>query len=330
MDSKVNYNKSIFLAALGLALSFVFSVSSLGFISLLIGIIYAALAINTNTRISLGLYLLSLGLITIFLDEKIVIDLCIGTMIPAFFIGKLIKKNMEGLVRLKNSTTKNIVIDFMPFLNGIIIYMISILVLYIVYQVAFNIDVVLEIENALKQTFKETFKLLSVDQVEKLKTIGLDTEFTYFRKILPMTLAIRAIFMSFITYAGSVFVSRKLYKTKVEVIKFKNFFLPGKPVIIILLGMLLVMGIGAIYPEVNSIDIVYNIQAVMSVLFIIQGIAVCVYAFPIWSKNGESWRVIVTVAVVVLFGFISGLSLLGMVDTVINIRLRIDTKKSVK
>ena len=62
-----------------------------------------------------------------------------------------------------------------------------------------------------------------------------------------------------------------------------------------------------------------NLQLVFSLMFIIQGIAVCIYYFRRWVKEGKVTNILFSGITLGLFG-VMGVSFVGMIDSIIDFR----------
>lgn len=102
-------------------------------------------------------------------------------------------------------------------------------------------------------------------------------------------------------------------------IKFKNFYLPGNAIVISFVLYLLVMGISYMKTPLYTDAIFLNLQIVFNFMFIIQGIAVCLYFINKWLKQGIDKKLFIGVLCVSIFGM-TGISFIGMIDSILDFR----------
>ena len=286
------------------------SVPALSWLMLLLPIVYSLHATVTNKRNTIVLLVTTFIGALVFGEDRYVLELFIMYIIPGVVIGSVSR------TRIFNEESNKLE----PVYIGIITNMISIVVLYIISKALFKID--------LLEQYRSMMQMMVSQQLELFVSAGIDIDLseksikdilTYMNNLIPTMIFFHSSIMTFIVYfvQNSIINRMKIYQFKTA--KFSEFYLPGNTVMISL-GMYLIIFIFSGIDIGLKVDIILtNLQSIFYCMFIIQGIALCIYYLRRWLKERRLKSIFLYSLIFGILGVVA-LSFLGMLDSMNDFR----------
>lgn len=303
MNKDLRLSKVLQIVILAIILILIsLNISQLRLLLLLIPVPFALIGTLSNLTNSIASLIIIFLALAYMIKPIQAMDIFINSIVPGLIIGIIAKKVM----REKDSN------KYEPIFMGSIVFIIAIIVYYFMYKYAFKIDILNEFLQILDKGLESQKDVLKSAGNELLKS---DT----FRKIIPSVLFFRSMILSIIIYLIEIFLLRRMKYDDLSEIKFKNFYLPGNAIVISFVLYLLVMGISYMKTPLYTDAIILNLQIVFNFMFIIQGIAVCLYFINKWLKQGIDKKLFIGVLCVSIFGM-TGISFIGMIDSILDFR----------
>lgn len=308
MNKDLRLSKVLLIVILAIILTMIsLNVPQLSLILLLIPIHFALIGTLSNIKnniISLIITLFAL----IFLSKPIyAIDIFINSIVPGTIIGIIVKRVLS-----KQGSNK-----YEPIFAGAIVFMISIIVHYIISKYAFGVDILDEMIQVFNKNIEMQKDLLQ--SVSNSEWLGIESIIDIFRNIIPTILFIRGIILSIIIYFVEIYALKIIKLGGLDEIKFRNFYLPGNAIVISFILYLLMLGLSYIKTPLYTDEIFFNLQMVFNFMFIIQGVSVSIYFIKKWLRKGIDKKAFIGAMCIGIFG-ITGISFIGMIDSILDIR----------
>lgn len=310
MINKVRLSQASMIVTLGIILSLVTRyVPMLGILSLVIPVPYAIISTITDNKYSFLSLVVTFFVLMFAVDPIYSVNICILKVLPAIAIGSMAREHLkQGEVN-----------KFEPVYVGIIANVVCVIIFFLVANAVFGRNIL--------EDFMTTMKESMATQVEVFKNAGLDlgegfspsSMLDFIRNMLPTLLFLQGIILSFITYYIEVFILKKLRIVNLPLPKISDFYLPGNAVTISFLLYMVVLLVDIIGINIYTDLVMINLQFVFNFLFMIQGIAVCIYFFRKWIKQGAGKMILIYGLILSIFGFM-GVSFVGMLDSIIDFR----------
>lgn len=257
-----------------------------------------------NNIISLVITFLSLIFIV---KSTYTMDIFINSVIPGMIIGIIAKK----VLRDKTSN------KYEPIFAGTIVFILSIVVHFIISKYLFKIDILEQLLNSFNQNVQAQKSILeSATNSQLLDTSNI---LNTFRNLIPSILFFRSMILSIVIYLVEVFTLKKMKYEDLSEIRFRNFYLPGNAILISFILYLVMIILSKMKTPLYTDAIFVNLQMVFDFMFIVQGIAVCIYFIRKWIKQGINTKIVLGALCIGLFGVVS-ISFIGMVDSVLDFR----------
>ena len=303
MNKDLRLSKVLQIVILAIILILIsLNISQLRLLLLLIPVPFALIGTLSNLTNSIASLIIIFLALAYMIKPIQAMDIFINSIVPGLIIGIIAKK----VIREKDSN------KYEPIFMGSIVFIIAIIAYYFMYKYVFKIDILNEFLQILDKGLESQKDVLKSAGNELLKS---DT----FRKIIPSVLFFRSMILSIIIYLIEIFLLRRMKYDDLSEIKFKNFYLPGNAIVISFVLYLLVMGISYMKTPLYTDAIFLNLQIVFNFMFIIQGIAVCLYFINKWLKQGIDKKLFIGVLCVSIFGM-TGISFIGMIDSILDFR----------
>lgn len=310
MINKVRLSQASMIVTLGIILSLVTRyVPMLGILSLVIPVPYAIISTITDNKYSFLSLVVTFFVLMFAVDPIYSVNICILKVLPAIAIGSMAREHLkQGEVN-----------KFEPVYVGIIANVVCVIIFFLVANAVFGRNIL--------EDFMATMKESMATQAEVFKNAGLDlgegfspsSMLDFIRNMLPTLLFLQGIILSFITYYIEVFILKRLRIVNLPLPKISDFYLPGNAVTISFLLYMVVLLVDIIGINIYTDLVMINLQFVFNFLFMIQGIAVCIYFFRKWIKQGAGKMILIYGLILSIFGFM-GVSFVGMLDSIIDFR----------
>lgn len=309
MSNKLKLSQASMIVTLGIILSLItIYIPIFSILGLAISVPYAIIATMTDNKFSFLSLIITFFVLIFIVNPAYSVSVCITSVLPGLVIGSATRINIkQGQVN-----------KFEPIYVGIIIVVICTIIFYLISNFIFNTNLLDDFMNLMKDTLKTQLKVLNDAGID-INSIKPDDVVNFVYNLLPVILFIQGIVLSFITYYLEVFILRRIRVIKIQIPKFTNFYLPGKPVIASLVLYMLILFMDILGVKLHNDLIMMNLQLVFSIMFLIQGVSVCIYYLKNWFKSNQLKKIFMYIFGLYLFGFM-GISLVGMLDSVIDFR----------
>lgn len=279
--------------------------------------IFSSLAVSIIFPILLGFMGDMQGSVFLFLNYLLPTTLVIGII-------NLENKYIGGLGKFSGVIINNRFATIRVILVSILIFFFMSFIYYFVLKEAFGFDIVsnwkIQIESVVK-TLKSNMSSTELGYLEKSGTLEsiMDADIVY-----SVFAFLKSTFVSMILYFIGLPIYSRLYSKKIVHIEVDRIFLPGNPVIVLFISLLILFFIGRVYEVVRVDSIINGYVSVMSILFFIEAISLVIYVLKRWNRIKRRVNWIILTLVVVFMGVFPGISLIGMLDNLINFRKRWD------
>lgn len=254
-------------------------------------------------------------------DVKYAMEIVVTFVIPSILVGRLIDSVSEKEEDERQE----------PIYMGIIIFILSTIAYFVIAKYMMNIDVLKQLTDTFTKTAKVRLDNMPKEQLKMLGNITVEEFSDMFRNMIVSLLFIQSSICVFFTYFLGGSIAKKLVDKDLNRIRMSRFYLPGNAVVITFLIYLAVFGLSYMETSLNTIAIMGNLQIIFNLMFMMQGISVCIYFIKTKLVQGRGGLVFPVILIVTL-GVVGGgtlIALLGMLDCIMDFR-KIKPKKMKK
>lgn len=309
MKNKKGLSRELLIVVAAMALALITAyIPQLSIFNIMIPAIYAVIGTITDNKYSILSIIITFFVLVIFVDVSYALSICIINAAPGIIVGKATRVCIERESRNISE----------PIYVGIIAFVISTVLYFLITQLILKVNLLDEFMKILEGSINTQISSIKEYQPQLIEDLNSKDLLIYFNNMLPMMLFLQGVISAFITYYLSIFFLKKM-KWNVESPKFTGFYLPGNAVMTSFVLYLLVLFIKFVGSKLYTDLIMMNLQLVFSLMFIIQGIAVCIYYFRRWIKEGKVTNILFSGITLGLFG-VMGVSFVGMIDSIIDFR----------
>lgn len=316
MNNKLRLAQASLIAALGILLCLItVYVPILSILSIAIPVPYAIIATLTDNKHSILSLIVTFFILMFTVNPLYSVSVCIMSIVPGIFIGSSARNNK------KEDSNK-----FEPIYIGTIITMICIIVFFFIGNILFKTNILEDFMNIVKESVNIQITIMEnagIDLKEGFKALDI---VNYINNMLPTMLFLQGMIVAFIIYALEIFVLKRIRIVNLRLPKLTDFYLPGNAISVSFTLYILVLFMDLIKLNLHTDLIMMNLQLVFNFMFMLQGIAVSIYYFKKWIRNGSLKMIFMSVLTLSIFGFM-GISFVGMLDSIIDFR-RVRSYKS--
>lgn len=317
MDNKVRLPQASIISVLGIVLAVLAAyVPMLGMLSLLIPVPYAIIATLTDKKYSILSLIATFFILMLCVNPIYSVSICIISILPGIVIGSIAKAQI----------TEEYPNKFEPVFMGTIMVIVSIILFFFVANIVFGRNIFDEFTKMLREALNLQIGIMTKAGID-LKTLSIDQLLTNAINMLPTLLFLQSMIVSFAIYYLEVFILRRTKKINLQKLKFNEFYLPGNTITISFGLYVLVMFMELMKVNLHTDLIMLNLQLIFSFMFVLQGIAVGIYYFKKWTKEGTVKMIFMSAFILCIFGFM-GISFVGMLDSIIDFRKVRDYKST--
>ena len=205
---------------------------------------------------------------------------------------------------------------------GIIIFILSTIAYVIIAKYMMNIDVVKQLTDTFAQISKTRLENMPKEQLNILGSVTATELTDMFRNMIVSLLFIQSGICVFFTYFLGGAIAKRITDKNLNRIRMSGFYLPGNAVVITFVIYLAVFGLSYMDTGLNTTVIMGNLQIVFNIMFMMQGISVCIYFIKTRIVQGRG-GIIFPVILIVTLGVMGGgtlIALLGMLDCIMDFR----------
>lgn len=281
----------------------------------------SSLAVSIVFSILSGLMGETQGSIFLFLNYLLPTNLVLGII-------NLENKYVEGFRRYLKNVFKGVIINrfatIRVILVSILIFFLTSFIYYFVVREVFGVDIVanwkVQMDNIL-EVLKHNMSSAELGYLEKSGTLEalLDMGVVY-----TVFTFLKSVFISMVLYFIGLPLYTRLYSKKIVHIGVDRIYLPGNPVIVLFVSLLILFFIGRVYEDLRVDSIINGYVSIMSILFFIEAVSLVIYILRRWVRIKSKINWIILALIIIFMGVFPGLSLIGMLDNMINFRRRWD------
>lgn len=165
-------------------------------------------------------------------------------------------------------------------------------------------------------------KNLSAQEYTTIKESGLIDFLSDSSSLYLLITYIKSIIMALVAYYLCISLSRFLYKEKIHNIKIDSIYLPGRPVLVLLVTIIVLYAIDLSLPNLDLISVINNFILIMNLLFFLEGASLIVFLIKNWKFVKREANMLIIFVVVIFMGILPGIAILGMLDNILNYRNR--------
>ncbi|MBC2576851.1 DUF2232 domain-containing protein [Peptostreptococcus canis] len=301
--------------------------SVLSMFSFLVIIPMVLLALGANIVFSISSFVLVTALTFIIYGGEFTALNSLTYLLPALLTGLIInneefRDKYGRKFKIKLKTDKELVnfASIKVFLFSIVLFILGLIAYYLIMKFLYKIDFVKEFSKFTKAIITQYKSVLKPGEFEKLQKAGFFDIFEDTSSLVMIMAFLKAMISAIISYFICIPLYKKAYNNKIVYITFDNIILPGRPVIVLFISIIVLFLLGQSYPELGMNSVINNYILVMNILFFIEGLSLITFVVKSWKsiKNRINWLLIVFL--IIFMGILPGISILGMLDNVINFR----------
>jgi uncharacterized protein YybS (DUF2232 family) len=294
------------------------NISMLSLLSVLVVVPYAMIGMLSDKKYYLISLIFTFVILVIAVSPVYAINICVLSAIPGLVIGNVVKNNLKE----ENSN------KFEPIYAGTLIFVVCAVAFCSILKFAFNIDILNEFVLMIESSFQNQIEFMKSLNIDATDSLILEEILSGVVNMIPTFLFLEGMLFAFLTYIFLSLILKRMKSENVNLPKIREFYLPGNAVMISFVLYLLVLfvkfiGLNFIYTDL----IMVNLQLVFNFLFIMQGLAICIYYLAKMMKKGPSKMMLVGAIMIFLSGF-TGISFVGMLDSIIDFR-KVRTSKTI-
>ncbi len=308
MSSKRKLPQVLYIAIIGIILAISLEyMSSIRGLMLILPVPFALVSTLVDKKKTL-IFAISMLVILLFANNiEYTINIFITAIVPGIIIGSIARNRIFD----KDANA------FEPVYAGIVATILCTIISLIVSSVFFDVNIVQEIKSIIEVTIREQREILTQSGFEiNLKE---DEIATYIINLMPTILFLQSTIITLIIYFIETYVLKRMKIMEVNSFVFSEFYLPGNTVLISLFLYIIMLAIGSMNLGLKTDLILINLQLVFNIMFIIQGIAICIHYLKKWINQRLFKPILIYGLILSIFG-VMGISFLGMLDSINDFR----------
>lgn len=228
---------------------------------------FAIVGMISTEKQSMVAFVVSVLAIFGLTDVRYAMEVVVTFIIPSILVGRLIDSASE-----KDDEERQ-----EPIYMGIIIFILSTIAYVIIAKYMMNIDVVKQLTDTFAQISKTRLENMPKEQLNILGSVTATELTDMFRNMIVSLLFIQSGICVFFTYFLGGAIAKRITDKNLNRIRMSGFYLPGNAVVITFVIYLAVFGLSYMDTGLNTTVIMGNLQIVFNIMFMMQGISVCIY-----------------------------------------------------
>ena len=245
-------------------------------------------------------------------DVKYAMEVTMTFVIPSFITGRLVDSVSE-----KDDDDRQ---D--PLYMGIIIFILSMIAYFIVAKYMMDIDVLKQMTDTFSKIAKTRIETMPKEQLKLIGGVTAVELTDMFRNMIISLMFVQSCMCVFFVYFLGGSIAKRLTEKNLNRVRMSELYLPGNAVVITFIIYLAVFGLSYMETSLNTVAIMGNLQIIFNLMFMIQGISVCIYFIKNRIVKGKG-GVIFPIILIVTIGVMGGgtlIALLGMLDCIMDFR----------
>lgn len=208
------------------------------------------------------------------------------------------------------------------FLASLILFTLGMIAYFLSVKYVMNIDLIAKVQDSIKSVLDTSMTYMQANNNDVFDIERIETLLENIGMILIFAVFVEALFLAIIAYFISLPILNKFCEKKIFYVSIDNIILPGKPVMVLLLSVLFLYILGDINPNIDTKNIVNSYILVMNILFFLEGVSLLIFIVKRWGLIKKNINWLIMVGLIIFMGVMPGISALGMLDSVMNYRLR--------
>lgn len=273
---------------------------------------FAIVGMISTEKQSMVAFVVSVLAIFGLTDVRYAMEVVVTFIIPSILVGRLIDSASE-----KDDEERQ-----EPIYMGIIIFILSTIAYIIVAKYMMNIDVLKQLTDTFSNMAKTRLETMPKEQLKLIGDATPEELTNMFRNMIVSLLFVQSCMCVFFTYFLGGSIAKKLTEKNLNRVRMSELYLPGNAVVITFVIYLGVYGLSYMDTSLNVIAIMGNLQIIFNLMFMVQGISVCIYIIKNRIVRGRG-GIVFPVILIVTLGVMGGgtlIALLGMLDCIMDFR----------
>ncbi|WP_145994515.1 DUF2232 domain-containing protein [Peptostreptococcus faecalis] len=302
---------------------------SLSFFMLLAIVPMVIISIKANMLFSISTIVVIVSTLFALCGSQVAVSSFFVYLLPSFLTGLFMnnekftdKDNRKFSVRLKKGEQLYKFASIKVFLFSIIFFVVGVFLYHVVMKYFMNVDLFKNMQQEITKMITIYKEIIPQEQLKELEKLGFFETLSDTGLIVLSGIYFKSIILAILAYYVSIPLIKKIYNEKIYYVTVENIFLPGNPVIVLFVSIVILFIIGSIYTNIDTVTIIDNFVLIMNMLFFLQGTSLIVYIFKNWSSIKKRVNWILFLAIVIIMGVLPGISTLGMLDNLLNYRGR--------
>lgn len=310
MNNNNKLSKPTGIVILGIILALVAAyVPVLGLLGIVVAVPYAIIGTLADKKYYVASTVVTFLVLMLSVSPMYAINICMLSVIPGLVIGSIVKNNMRD----ENSN------KFEPIYAGTIIFVVCSIAFFFVAKTIFNVDMIDEFMAIIGESIKAQKEVIKSINSQMVDSIVPEDIVNVVRNMIPTALFFEGMLLALITYCFSAVILKRMKRVSLRLPKIKEFYLPGNAVVTSFMLYMLVLFIELIGLNLYTDLIMVNLQLVFNFMFMVQGIAICLYYISKMKREGPNKMVLIGGIMIFISGFM-GISFVGMLDSIIDFR----------
>lgn len=292
------------------------------------------IGVNTNYLFKSGSLIIAVGITLVIFGRETALGTLLMYLLPALISSLLFcnegfrdSKNRKIRVAFrKNSDVYNYA-SIRVFMLSIVLFMIGTVAYFASMKYLMNVDVIGILQDRIKDIVEGYKHVLSSGNLN-LKNVNANDLFDQVIEntgtIIMISIFVKSIMLAIVAYFFAIPVLNSFCKKKIFNIKFDCIILPGNPVGVVVVTIIVLFLVGYAVPDIDTSIIINNFMFIMNILFFLEGLSLLVFAVRRWANVKKNINWILLIILLLFLGILLGISILGMLDNIWNYRLKWD------
>ncbi len=209
------------------------------------------------------------------------------------------------------------------FMISILVFMLGTVAYYTSMKYMMNIDVVEILKNGLRETLENYRNFLKSADIKGIYNAEVFEEImNQLGLIILISSFIRAVILAILAYFIAIPLLNKYGEKKLLNTTFDHIVLPGSPVLVLLLTMIVFYVLNSFLPNRDLSAIMSSFLIVMDILFFLEGLSLLVFVAKRWNKVKSNINWLIILLLMLISGIFQGVAVLGVLDNIWNYRMK--------
>ena len=334
---KENRNRIEFIDLIMLVVLVIFTVlgnSNPMFSIALVATVIPMIIIGVNSNWAFKFFALILTTVITFViyGKAISIETFFIYLLPAFlsaivFYNEAFRDSQNRKIRLAFEKDSGVYsyASLRVFMISIILFMLGTIAYYASMKYFMNVDVVGILQDRIKDIIENYRTIVKSTELKNIYSSEIFDELLGSTgTIIMLSVFTRSLILALISYFFAIPVLNRFCKKKLFNIKFDCIILPGNPVLMLVVTIIVLYLAKLSLPDMDIGIVINNFMFVMNILFFIEGLSLIVFGIKRWGNIKKNINWILMAFLILFVGIISGIAVLGILDNIWNYRMKWD------